>query len=411
MRLETPATNALFYGDNLAILRAQIADESVDLIYLDPPFNSNANYNVLFKAPSGEASHAQIEAFDDTWHWTQAAEQAFDDVMQSGHSDAAEMLRAMRSFLKENDMMAYLAMMAVRLLELHRALKRQGSLYLHCDPTASHYLKILLDAIFSKENYRNEIVWKRTNAHNVRTRQYPRYHDILLFYSKSERFCFNEQYQAYSEAQLGRYREDEDGRLYKAENLTMASSTPSRNFEWRGARPPANRGWGASLDQLETWWNEGRILTKRDGTPRLDGLKVYLEDMKGKAVGSIWDDIERVGNTSGERIGYPTQKPLALLERIISASSDEGDVVLDPFCGSGATLLAAQKLGRRWIGIDSGALAIDRTKRRIESAFPTARFEVGGDEGFPSRSQPSDDPFQFKKARRERPAHLTEMDF
>jgi site-specific DNA-methyltransferase (adenine-specific) len=170
---ETPPRNALFYGDNLAILRAHVEDESVDLVYLDPPFNSNANYNLLFKAPDGHQSQAQIEAFDDSWHWNEPAEQAFDEVMQSGNSDAAEMLRAMRSFLKENDMMAYLTMMAVRLLELHRVLKRTGSLYLHCDPTASHYLKILLDAIFGKERYRNEIIWKRTNAHNVRTRQFP----------------------------------------------------------------------------------------------------------------------------------------------------------------------------------------------------------------------------------------------
>jgi len=372
------AANTLFHGDNLAILREHIADESVDLIYLDPPFNSNANYNALFKAPDGRRSQAQIEAFDDTWHWTDAAERAFDEVVHSENSDAAEMLRAMRSFLKENDMMAYFAMMAVRLLELHRALKPTGSLYLHCDPTASHYLKILLDAIFGKEHYRNEIIWKRTNAHNVRTRQYPRYHDILFFYSKSGVFCFNEQYQPYSEAQLGRYREDEDGRLYKAENLTMVSATPSRNFEWRGARPPANRGWGPSLEQLERLREEGRILVKRDGAPRLNGLKVYLDDMNGKAVGSIWDDVERVGNTSAERLGYPTQKPLALLERIIWASSNEGDLVLDPFCGCGATAHAAQKLNRRWIGIDAKDLAISWTRRRIEGAFPGLRFDVRG---------------------------------
>ena len=161
---KTPARNTLFHGDNLAILREHIEDESVDLVYLDPPFNSNANYNLLFKAPDGHQSRAQIEAFDDSWHWNEPAEQAFDEVMQSGNSDAAEMLRAMRSFLKENDMMAYLAMMAVRLLELHRVLKPTGSLYLHCDPTASHYLKILLDAVFGKAYVKNEIIWKRTRA-------------------------------------------------------------------------------------------------------------------------------------------------------------------------------------------------------------------------------------------------------
>jgi site-specific DNA-methyltransferase (adenine-specific) len=166
--LQTPTTNTLYYGDNLRILRDHVADESVDLIYLDPPFNSNATYNVLFRSPAGEQSQAQIEAFEDTWHWNEAAERAFDEVIKSGNSDAAEMLRAMRSFLKENDMMAYLAMMAVRLLELHRVLKPTGSLYLHCDPTASHYLKILIDAVFGPDRYRNEIVWRRTGSHNAR---------------------------------------------------------------------------------------------------------------------------------------------------------------------------------------------------------------------------------------------------
>ena len=158
--------NHLYYGDNLRVLRDSIADESVDLVYLDPPFNSNASYNVLFKSPEGQESGAQIEAFDDTWHWGEASEQAFSEVLHSQNSDAAEMLRAMRSFLGENDMMAYLAMMAVRLIELHRVLKPTGSLYLHCDPTASHYLKILLDSIFGPRRFVNEITWKRTSAHS-----------------------------------------------------------------------------------------------------------------------------------------------------------------------------------------------------------------------------------------------------
>jgi adenine specific DNA methylase Mod len=186
---KTPARNTLFYGDNLPILREHIGDESVDLVYLDPPFNSNASYNVLFRAPDGHQSQAQIEAFDDTWHWNERAERAFDDEMQSGNSDAAEMLRAMRSFLKENDMMAYLAMMAVRLLELHRVLKPMGSLYLHCDPTASHYLKILLDAVFGRTAFSNELIWKRTSSKTDATqgaKHFPRLHDSILLYQKSE---------------------------------------------------------------------------------------------------------------------------------------------------------------------------------------------------------------------------------
>src|SRR6266487_1129612 len=184
--------NALFYGDNLQILRERIDSESIDLVYLDPPFNSQASYNVLFKAPTGEQSQAQIEAFEDTWHWNENAERAFDEVMICGNTDVAEMLRAMRSFLKENDMMAYLTMMAVRLLELHRVLKPTGSLYLHCDPTASHYLKILLDAIFRADNFRNEVIWKRTRAHNdAKLTRFGAVHDIIFFYSKSRKRAFN----------------------------------------------------------------------------------------------------------------------------------------------------------------------------------------------------------------------------
>lgn len=190
--------NTLYYGDNLHVLRNSVASESVDLVYLDPPFNSQANYNVLFKSPAGEQSHAQIEAFEDTWHWNNTAEHAFDDVMGSGNSDVAEMLRALRSFLKENDTMAYLTMMAVRLLELHRALTPTGSLYLHCDTTASHYLKILLDGVFGPRNFRNEVIWKRTSAHSS-TRGYGAVHDAILFYAKSDSFIWNDQYGPYDE--------------------------------------------------------------------------------------------------------------------------------------------------------------------------------------------------------------------
>lgn len=370
--------NALYYGDNLQVLREHIRDESIDLIYLDPPFNSNATYNVLFRAPGGKGSEAQIEAFEDTWHWGDSASLAFDEVIRGTHTDAATMLRAMRSFLGENDMMAYLAMMAVRLIELHRVLKPTGSLYLHCDPTASHYLKVLLDAVFGVETFRNEIVWERTNAHNFRSRGWPRAHDVILYYAKSDSYLFNAAYQPYGEAQLKRYRPDETGRLYKAENLTFSTPNPTRQFEWRGTRPPPNRSWGASLEQLEQWLKEGRILLKQDGTPRLDGLKVYLDEMPGKIVGTVWTDIDRIGNTSGERLGYPTQKPLALLERIIAASSNPDDTVLDPFCGCGTAVHAAHKLGRQWVGIDVTHLAISLIERRLKDAFPDIEFEVHG---------------------------------
>src|SRR5581483_8698700 len=344
--------NRLYYGDNLPILREHIADESVDLVYLDPPFNSNATYNVLFKAPSGEGSRAQIEAFEDTWHWNDSAEDAYWQVLKGQNSDAARMLEAMRGFLGENDMMAYLAMMAVRLIELHRVLKPTGSLYLHCDPTASHYLKILLDAIFGKQQFRNEIVWKRNNSHNSGKR-FGRIHDVIFYYTKSKKWTWNWTFTEFSAQQLSRYEEDEEGRLYKAGNLTAErKNSSSGKFEWRGTTPGPTRGWAHTLEQLEEWWTQGLILKKKDGTPRGDGLKVYLEDLEGAKAQSIWTDIPRVANISEERLGYDTQKPVALLERIISASSNEGDIVLDPFCGCGTTVHAAQKLGRRWIGID-----------------------------------------------------------
>jgi site-specific DNA-methyltransferase (adenine-specific) len=371
-------SNHLYYGDNLHVLRNNIADASVDLVYLDPPFNSNANYNLLFKSPEGAQSHAQIEAFEDTWHWTADAEQAFDEVMQSGHGNAAEMLRAMRSFLGENDMMAYLTMMAVRLIELHRVLKDTGSLYLHCDPTASHYLKIILDGIFGKEHYRNEIIWQRSNAHNS-ARQYGRIADTIFFYTKSSNYCWNQIYTEYSDAQLGRYKSNSDGRLYTCQDLT--ASRPNSNsgkFEWRGTFPSDGRGWGYTKEQLEKWWEEGKIAQKKDGTPRQDGLIVYLDEMPGKSLQSVWTDIPRISNTSKERLGYPTQKPLALLERIISVSSNEGDVVLDPFCGCGTATHAAQKLNRKWIGIDITHLSVSLIEKRLKDAFPSVAFEVHG---------------------------------
>ena len=216
--------NALYYGDNLTVLRNEIRDESVDLIYLDPPFNSQASYNVLFTGPTDEQSHAQIEAFEDTWHWNNSAETAFDEVMGSNNSDVAEMLRALRSFLKENDMMAYLTMMAIRLLELHRILKPTGSLYLHCDPTAGHYLKVLLDGLFGVPHFRNEIIWKRNSAHSDAkqgAKHYGRLTDTILFYSKGDDVTWNQTYRPYDETYIDRdYRRIEaDGRRYRLDNI------------------------------------------------------------------------------------------------------------------------------------------------------------------------------------------------
>ncbi|MFZ1726883.1 MAG: DNA methyltransferase, partial [Albidovulum sp.] len=360
------------------MLRDSIGDGSVDLIYLDPPFNSNASYNVLFKGPQGNQSAAQIEAFDDTWHWNDSAESAFGEVLRSGNGAAAEMLRAMRSFLGDNDMMAYLAMMAVRLLELHRVLKPTGSLYLHCDPTASHYLKILLDAVFGKDRFINEIVWKRYGAHNdvgQGSKHYGRVNDILLFYSKTNERTWNQQYIPQSDVYIEQrfsYK-DPDGRRYTDTPLTGPGGAEKGNpvYEWNGH----TRAWRISKETMQQKHERGELHYTKSGYVR---GKRYLDEAKGIPVQSLWADIVTLGGTNAERLGYPTQKPVALLERILSASSNPGDVVLDPFCGCGTTVHAAEKLGRQWIGIDVTHLAIGLIEKRLRDAFPKVVFTTHG---------------------------------
>jgi site-specific DNA-methyltransferase (adenine-specific) len=369
-------TNALYYGDNLDILRRYVPVESVDLVYLDPPFNSNADYNVIFRDESGRDSDAQLLAFEDTWHWGPGVESLYSYLTNTSlhrgrvPEAVAAIIGALRQGLGTNQMTAYLVEMAVRLVELHRVLKPTGSLYLHCDPTASHYLKVVLDAIFGPMNFRGEIIWERAGAHNMRIKGWARVNDSLLYFTKSAAFTFNQLYTEYGAAQMKRYKADENGRLYTGRDLTFSTVRRLRQFEWRGVKPPAHRSWGADLDQLEAWYAEGRILLKRDGTPRFDGFKVYLDETKGKVIGTNWTDIPRIPNTSGERLGYPTQKPVALLERIIEASSNPDDLVLDPFCGCGTAVVAAQKLGRRWVGIDVTHLSIAVMRARLRDSFP-----------------------------------------
>jgi len=358
----------LYYGDNLDILRRYLKDETVDLVYLDPPFNSAQNYNAFFHEKDGSDAASQIRAFEDTWHWNVESEKTYQDlVTQPGK--VSEVMQAFRTFLGANDMMAYLAMMAPRLVELRRALKSTGSLYLHCDPTASAYLKLILDAVFGPTAFKNEIIWPRTNAHNIASNHFSRIHDTIYFYAKTDDYLWNHQYGGFSPQQLGRYIPDpETGRLVTGQDLTMTGN-PERNFEWRGTRPPPNRGWGLTLEGLEELWANGLILKKKDGTPRLDGRKVFLDEKRGKPVSDIWSEIERIGNTSRERLPYPTQKPVALLERILNASSNPGDLVLDPFCGCGTTIDAAEKLGRKWIGIDITQLATSLIKNRLRDTY------------------------------------------
>jgi DNA modification methylase len=314
--------NHLYYGDNLSVLREHIADASIDLIYLDPPFNSNANYNILFKSPAGTGSDAQIEAFEDTWHWNDTAEDAFDQVMKSGNLRAFELLRAMRSFLGENDMMAYLAMMAIRLVELHRKLKPTGSLFLHCDPTASHYLKLLLDAVFGAQRYRNEIAWCYTGPGSPGMRQFMRKHDTIFWFNKGDTWTFN------------------------ADAVRVEHSSKTREN-----------------------YKPGLVGSGFVGAD-------HLIHAKGKVPEDYWNFA--IAPRGKEYLGYPTQKPIKLLERIVAASSNEGDIVLDPFCGCGTAVHAAQKLGRHWIGIDVTHLAISLIEKRMQAAFPTASFSVEG---------------------------------
>ena len=399
-------TNTLFYGDNLLVLREHVADESVDLVYLDPPFNSNASYNVLFREKSGEESPAQIKAFTDTWEWTQETEATYElDIIQSPAVPAAvkEMVSAFRGFIGRNAMMAYLVMMAPRLVELHRVLKPTGSLYLHCDPTASHYLKILLDAVFGKENFRTEIVWKRTSAHSDTRQgrqQHGRVHDIILFYTNGTDRTWNPIYTPYDQEyvdQFYRHTEPETGRRYRLDNLTgpggAAKGNPS--YEVMGV----TRFWRYSEQRMAELIEEGRIVQTRPGV--VPAYKRYLDEMPGVPLQDLWVDIGPIGAQAQERLGYPTQKPEALLERIIRASSNEGDVVLDPFCGCGTAVAAAQKLGRQWLGIDITHLAVALMKNRLRTAFelePGRDYAVVGEpeDAGSARALWEQDPFQFQ---------------
>jgi site-specific DNA-methyltransferase (adenine-specific) len=373
-------TNALYYGNNLSVLRESVPSESVDLIYLDPPFNSNASYNVLFKAPSGEQSEAQIEAFEDTWHWNESAELAFDEVVTGPHSDAAIMLRAMRSALGENDMMAYLAMMAVRLIELHRVLKPTGSLYLHCDPTASHYLKIIMDSIFGATRFRNEIIWKRAHTVKGNVGQGSQFFgintDTILFYTKADNYRFHQPFTKYTLEYLKtfyRYKET-DGRIYRLISMIGPGGAAKGNpqYEVMGV----TRYWRYSKAKMQDLISRGLVVQLKPGA--VPQRKQYLDEGRGVSVQSLWDDIPALSASSAERLGYPTQKPQALLERIITTSSEPGDLVLDPFCGCGTTVHAAHKLNRRWIGIDVTHLAVALVERRLADAFPGIAYEVHG---------------------------------
>lgn len=366
--------NTLYYGDNLDILRDKIKDETIDLCYIDPPFNSKRNYNQIYNN-IGTEDKAQAQAFVDTWTWDDHAEAGFSQILANDGgrftSQTIDLIKGLHPVLKKGSLLAYLVSMTLRVVEIHRVLKPTGSFYLHCDPTASHYLKLVIDTIFVTQggDYRNEIVWPRTNSHNIASRYFARVQDIIFFYTKTDKYTWNPAYTDFSPQQLKRYAPDQEtGRLVTGQDLTMTGNA-HKNFTWRGATPPPQRGWGFSEAQLEDLWAQGMILKKQDGTPRLDGRKVFLDEKQGKPIGSVWTDVERIGNTSSERLGYPTQKPEALLERIIQASSNPGDTVLDAYCGCGTTVSVAQRLGRQWIGMDITYQSIALILRRLEAQF------------------------------------------
>ena len=354
--------NKLFYGDNLDILRRYIGDETVDLIYLDPPFNSNATYNVLFSQQNGSQSSAQIQAFEDTWRWDENAAREFELTVERG-GPVAEALRAFRLLLGDSNMMAYLAMMAPRLVELHRVLKSTGSLYLHCDPTASHYLKVLLDQVFSPENFRNEIIWKRSNPKSHGSINFPTCTDTLLRYTKTDEFTFNQPYGDHDPEYVNKAYKytDEKGRYRLLPLLNPNQDRPNLTYEFLGVK----RVWRWTKERMQKAYEDGVVVQLKPGA--VPQYKKYLTDSKGRTITNCWTDINQVAGN--EALGYPTQKPEELLERIIEASSKEGDVVLDPFCGCGTAIAAAQKLNRTWIGIDITHLAIGLIKIRMADQF------------------------------------------
>ncbi|HOT24487.1 MAG TPA: DNA methyltransferase [Thermoleophilia bacterium] len=352
--------NVLYYGDNLDILRRYIADESVDLVYLDPPFNSNATYNVLFAEHHGERAASQIKAFEDTWTWDLAAEWSYRTTVEAG-GQVSKALQAFHTLLGPSNMLAYLAMMAPRLVELRRVLKPTGSIYLHCDPTASHYLKLLMDAVFDPSSFRTEIIWKRQQAHSD-SRTYANLHDVLLFYSRSGRFTFNTQRVPYSEKHIRENYRFRDEKGVFALGQMKAPGDRGPRYMWNGI----DRHWRCTRENMQKLHDDGMLYYSKNGVP---WKKLYLAQMPGVAASSVWTDINPIHSQAAERLGYPTQKPEALLERIIKASSNEGDVVLDPFCGCGTATVAAQKLGRHWIGIDITHLAVTLIKTRLKDSF------------------------------------------
>jgi DNA modification methylase len=394
-------SGALFYGDNLEVLRAYVSDESVDLVYLDPPFNSNADYNVLFAEQDGSRSAAQVKAFGDTWRWDQGAALAYEEVVELG-GQVSKAMRSFQTFLGPSNMLAYLSMMAPRLIELRRTMKATASLYLHCDPTASHYLKLLLDAVFRPENFRNEIIWQRTLSKGLTTTRLPNNHDVVLAYQANSGATWNidAAFQSYDPENLDektakKYRDaDPDGRHYQLTSLLNPNKDrPNLEYEFLGV----TRVWRWTQGRMQREYEAGRVVQPKPGAvPR---FKRYLDEQRGRPLGDVWTDIPPLNSQAAERLGYPTQKPEALLERIIETSSNPGDIVLDPFCGCGTAIAVAERLERRWIGIDVTFLATHLIKSRLADEFgDSLDVKVIGEPTTVSEAEElsREDPFQFE---------------
>lgn len=360
---------------------------------------------MLFKDEKGQDSNAQITAFEDTWHWNEATAKVYHELTTEAPDHVSKMIEALHDFVGENQMMAYLVMMAIRLVELHRVLKPTGSLYLHCDPTASHYLKIILDTIFGAQNFRNEIIWKRQSAHSDAKHKFSDIADIILFFVKSKDAIFKPQYGEYDPTYIEkfyRFDDNDDRGRYRLDNMTSPNPRPNMMYEWLGYSYPV-KGWRYQRETMQKLHDEGRIYypKKPDGsydTTKRPALKRYLNEQEGSIITNIWADINSLHSSDSERLNYPTQKPLALLERIIQASSNSGDIVLDPFCGCGTAIAAAEKLGRNWLGIDITHLAISLNKIRMKDMFPDIKFKVIGEptsiDG--ARQLASEDRYQFQ---------------
>lgn len=365
--------NLLYYGDNLDVLRRHVRDESVDLVYLDPPFNSNQDYNVLFAEHNGTRAAAQIKAFEDTWRWDQESARTYAETVEAG-GRVADALRAFRVFLGESDMMAYLSMMAPRLLELRRVLRSSGSIYLHCDPTASHYLKVIMDAVFAPARFKNEIVWKRTGAHGNVSGAFGDVTDSILFYARGDKMTWNQLFVPLSDELVeSKFRySNPDGRRWQSVTLRNPGLRPNLHYPYLASNgvtyQPHPNGWSCGRERMARYDSEGRLhFPSREGGQLR--LKMYLDESRGARLQNLWEDIPPLNSQAQERLGFPTQKPVTLLERIVAASSNPGDIVLDPFCGCGTTIAAAQALGRRWIGVDITHLAITLIRHRLRDTF------------------------------------------